>query len=67
MLATFEQRLPEFEILPEVWELACELSRQARARGKTVPVADLIITACARHHGLGIEHNDAHYDFLMSL
>lgn len=67
IITQMEQTIPELEISAEVWALACELSRKARAAGQTLPVPDLLIAACARHHGVGIEHADAHFDFLITL
>jgi len=32
-----------------------------------VPANDLLITACARHHGVAVEAADAHFDFLKTL
>ena len=66
-LRAYEQVLPEHAITDEVWSLACELGDRARRSGLTFPPADLVIAACARHHGLEIEHADAHFDALMTL
>jgi predicted nucleic acid-binding protein len=60
-LAEFEQVIPELEITDEVWTLAYELARRSRASGLTVPTADLIIAACARHHAVEIDSLDAHF------
>ena len=59
-LRDFEQVLPELEVTAEVWEIANDLARRARAAGLTVPAADLLIVACARYHGIEIESTDAH-------
>lgn len=60
-LREFEQVLPELEVTPEVWEAASDLARRARGAGLTVPAADILIVACARHHGVEIESADAHF------
>jgi hypothetical protein len=31
------------------------------------PAIDVLIAACARHHGFEVEHDDSHFDFLMTL
>jgi|APGre2960657505_1045072.scaffolds.fasta_scaffold19137_2 predicted nucleic acid-binding protein len=66
-LREFEQVLPELEMPAEVWEIACELARNARTAGLTIPATDLLIAACARHHGVGIESTDAHFTELNKL
>lgn len=60
-LREFEQVLPELDLPPEAWELACELARRARTAGLTIPVTDLLIAACAQHHGVEIESMDTHF------
>ncbi len=66
-LLDYEQRIPELSINDEVWQAACELADCCRKAGKRVPANDLLITACARHHGVAVEAADAHFDFLKTL
>ena len=66
-LLDYEQRIPELPINDEVWQAACELADRCRKTGKRVPPNDLLIVACARHHGVEIEAADAHFDFLKTL
>ena len=66
-LKRWEQTLPELDITPEVWELACELASRCRAKGRTVPHGDVVIAACARHHGVAIETTDKHFEWLTKL
>ncbi len=66
-LCEFEQVLPELEMPPEVWDIACDLARRARAAGLTIPATDLLIAACARHHGVEVESMDAHFAELAKL
>jgi len=66
-LREFEGVLPDLEVGPQVWEVASDLARRARAAGLTVPAADLLIVACARHHGVEIESLDAHFAELEKL
>lgn len=66
-LREFEQVLPELEVTPEVWEAANDLARRTQAAGLTVPAADILIVACARHHGVEIDSMDAHFVALQKL
>ena len=66
-LREFEEVLTELEMTGEVWDIACDLARRSRSAGMTIPVADLLIAACARHHGLEIESTDAHFTALGKL
>jgi predicted nucleic acid-binding protein len=67
VLREFGEILPELEMTPEVWDKACKLAEQARLAGLTVPAADLLITACARHYGASIEAVDMHFSELARL
>jgi predicted nucleic acid-binding protein len=67
LLRELEANLETVPTTAEVWELARELARIARGQGLTVPATDLLIAACAEHHGLGLLHNDAHFDKLAEL
>jgi predicted nucleic acid-binding protein len=67
ILREFEQKLPELSITDEVWQEACELADRCRRAGKIAPATDVLIAACARHHGVELEHADNHFDFLMTL
>jgi predicted nucleic acid-binding protein len=62
-----EQTLPELPITDDVWAAACGLASRCRKAGKTAPALDVLIAACARHHGVEVEHADSHFDFLMTL
>jgi predicted nucleic acid-binding protein len=67
ILHDFEQTLLELDITEEVWAGACALASRCRKAGKTAPAIDVLIAACARHHGVELEHDDGHFDFLMTL
>jgi predicted nucleic acid-binding protein len=67
VLRDMEATLPELEITTEVWESAVELAQQARAKGLTIPATDLLVAACARHHGADLEHADSHFDQIADL
>src|SRR5437762_5978655 len=62
-LREYEQRIPELAINDEVWQSACELADRCREAGERAPANDLLITACARYHGVELESADAHFDF----
>lgn len=66
-LRRYEALLPDYNISAEVWTLSIRLADQGRAAGVTVPLADLLIFACARVHGLDIAHDDVHFDALQRL
>lgn len=67
LLRDLEQRIPELEITDDVWQSACDLANRCRKAGQTAPAVDVLIAACARHHGVDVEAVDAHFDFLMKL
>jgi len=68
LLRELEENLKTVPTTPEVWDLARSLAQAARSKGLTVPAADILISACAEHHGLGIVHKkDAHFDRLAEL
>jgi predicted nucleic acid-binding protein len=62
VLRDFERRIPELAITPEVWSGAYDLARLCRSAGVTVPATDLLIAACARHHGAALEQADGDFD-----
>ena len=66
-LRRYESLLPDYEISAEVWTRSIQLADRARAAGVTVPLADLLIFACATIHGLAVAHDDSHFDELTKL
>ena len=60
-LRRYEALLPSYAVSPDVWERAVRLADRGRATGLTVPLADLVIFACAKVHGLGLAHDDDHF------
>jgi predicted nucleic acid-binding protein len=66
-LRRYEALLHDYEITPEVWKRAVLLAGNGRASGLTVPLADLLIFACAKIHGLDLAHDDTHFDDLAKL
>lgn len=67
LLRDYQQRLPELAITDAVWREAYELADRARHTAETSPPHDILIAACARHYGVEIEHDDAHFDDLAQL
>jgi len=67
LLRNLEQQLEIVPTSPEVWTLACDYARTARDQGLTLPAADLLIAACANYHGLGLIHQDAHFERLAKI
>jgi predicted nucleic acid-binding protein len=55
------------EIDSVAWEAAAELSRKARMKGLNCPMADVLIAACAKRHGVALLHQDKHLVALMKL
>jgi predicted nucleic acid-binding protein len=66
-LRQYEKLLPDYEISSAVWERAIRLADRGRAFGVTVPLADLLIFACAKIHGLDLAQDDAHFDDIAKL
>ena len=61
VIGDLERELPALEITNEVWRAADALAQAARKSGQTIPATDLLIAACAHHHGVGIVHDDIHF------
>ena len=66
-LAELAAIVPRLETTGEVWSLAHRLAALCRAKGKTVPAADVLIAACAAHRKVELEHQDGHLDVILSL
>ena len=67
VLREMECHIPDLEITPAVWTLANRLAQQARTTGQTIPPTDLLIAACAQHHGVELEHADQHYQAIRKM
>lgn len=66
-LRHYEALLPDFEISAAAWDHAIRLADRGRAAGITVPLADLLIFACAKENDLDLAHDDAHFTQLEQL
>lgn len=67
VLRRFAAVLPELPMDGTVWSAAYNLARRARARGVTVPAADVVIAACAHRHGAALESADKDFELLGNL
>jgi predicted nucleic acid-binding protein len=67
VITDLERALPALEITREVWRTAGALARAARKGGQTIPATDLLIAACAHHHGVRIVHDDFHFTAISQL
>ena len=61
VIRDLERELPDLEISAQVWRTACKLAQATRKSGQTIPATDLLIAACAHHHGVGIIEDDIHF------
>lgn len=66
-LKALETELVCVEMNVTAWQLARRLAATVRKRGFTVPSSDIAIVACARAHGLAIEHHDKHFDIVLPI
>jgi predicted nucleic acid-binding protein len=66
-LRRYEALLPDYEISADVWTRSIQLADRARASGLTVPLADLLIFACAKIHAVEVVHDDTHFEDLKKL
>ena len=67
ILRDYESVLPDLPITDAVWQLACKLGDQARKVGLSAGSGDLLIAACARHHGVEIETADSDFERIAAL
>lgn len=49
------------------WKLATDLRRKAVSTGLNVPLADVLIVACAKRHGAELIHLDKRFPPLLAL
>jgi predicted nucleic acid-binding protein len=66
-LAELEEVVECLPTTSEVWARTRRLAVRARAAGLTIPAPDLLIQACAAHHGAEVYSRDAHFDALAKL
>ena len=66
-MRAYEDVILDLPITNAVWEEAYRLASMCRAAGPTIPAADVLIAACARVHGVELEHRDSDFDLIASL
>lgn len=66
-LAELEKEITLFEVNTGVWQKARKLAVHCRDAGLTVPVADIVIAACADQYELELEHCDTHFDKILPI
>lgn len=67
LMGYLDERVKLLAINGDVWQRAIRLSQKLRTKGKSVPLPDLIIFACAAVHDVEVEHADKHFDLLQEL
>jgi len=67
ILREYARVLLALPINDDVWQTAEQLAESGRRRGFQAPSMDILIAACARVHGVPIEHDDAHFEQLQTL
>jgi predicted nucleic acid-binding protein len=66
-LRQFDLLLPSYAITEAVWERSIHLADLGRVAGVAIPLADLLVFACARVHDLQLAHDDDHFRELSRL
>jgi len=64
VLREFEKVIPDLAITASVWDDAFAMARRCRTAGVTVPATDILISACADHHGAELEHADSDFSLI---
>ncbi len=57
-------KLPYFEMSPQLWQKAAELSRILKKKGLSVPLSDIFIATIAITHDLQIFTIDKHFNLI---
>jgi predicted nucleic acid-binding protein len=67
VLGELEKELRLYPVNEQVWAGARMLARRCREKGVTASSPDIVITACATHHQVALEHCDRHFDQVLPL
>ena len=67
VLRDLERDIPDLGISDQVWKTAFRLAQSTRESGQTIPATDLLIAACAQHHGAGFLHDENHFKAIPQL
>lgn len=65
-LREYEAAVTDLTITDAVWSSAQQLASRCRAAGITAQATDLVIAACAKHHGVSVETADADFSRILS-
>ena len=63
-IAKMAETLISLDVDADVWETASKMARSCRSRKITIPATDIIVAACAKRHGVRLEHHDRHFDLV---
>lgn len=66
-MRAYEDVILDLALDDAVWEEAYRLASLCRAAGRTIPAADVLIAACARVHGVELEHRDSDFELVADL
>lgn len=66
-LTEMEKEIARVPVDAAVWRLASRLALHCREKGRTVPISDIVIAACAAAHNLDLEYCDKHFEALLPL
>ncbi len=66
-LSQLDATITDLPLTPDVWKLADKMARQARQKGQTFPVSDIVIAACSRFHHAQLLHCDRHFEGLLKI
>lgn len=67
ILRDFEAVVPDLPITADIWASSIALADRCRRAGVRASARDLLIAACARHHGVGVETADDDFAPLLKL
>jgi predicted nucleic acid-binding protein len=67
VLRHYADVLPDYPITEVVWEESMLLAERGRRKGYRASANDVLIAACARFHGVAVEHDDRDFEWLMTI
>lgn len=66
-LADLEKEITLLPVDTDVWRTARRLAVGCRDAGLTVPMADIVIAACAKVNAVELEHCDRHFEKILQI
>lgn len=67
VLRKYADTLPDLPVTEAVWIQAEAMAERGRRKGLRAPAMDILIASCARHHNVGVEHDDSDFEWLMEI